>query len=133
MKTRSLIFLSSVFAMTLLASGCASDNNSATAADSVVYNTRCAVKTESSTLSRTDTNTVRVVVVFRNTSDNPTSIRCRSSFLNDNLAPVEPASAWQYVHIRPRSSETYSESSGNTQLVTHWRVEVEDGETNNGR
>lgn len=76
--------------------------------------------------SRTPTNTVQVIARFVSCSDEPTSIRVRTSFLGANQAPTEPASAWQTVYLEPHLTATYTEDSISTD-ASDYLIEIMPG------
>jgi hypothetical protein len=61
--------------------------------------------------SRTPTNTVAVTARFVSCSDSAFNVRVRTSFVDANQAPTEPASAWKTIYLQPRLTAVYSESS----------------------
>lgn len=76
--------------------------------------------------ARTPTDTVQVHARLINCTDGPIVIGVRTSFMDESQAPSEATSAWQTVHLRPRSTAQYSESSISTR-VRHYLVEVRPG------
>ena len=73
--------------------------------------------------ARNAANTVEVAARLVNCTDSTQVIGLRSSFMDGAQRPTEPASAWQTVHLQPRSTATYTESSTSTQ-ARHYLLEV---------
>lgn len=73
--------------------------------------------------SRTATNTVAVSARFISCTDAPFSIRVRTSFLDANQAPTEPASVWQTVMLQPHATSTYEERSISPR-VANYLIEI---------
>lgn len=69
------------------------------------------VAVQSLKATRTGTDTVQVMARLVNCGDQALALRARTSFLAQNEAPTEPMSAWRTVHLPPRASAVYSESS----------------------
>jgi len=82
-----------------------------------------AVSLQRLTAARTATNTVEVTARFVSCANQSISFRVRTSFLDSNQAPTEPASAWQTVFVQPHLTATYSERSLSTQ-VSHYLLEI---------
>ena len=78
--------------------------------------------------SRTPTETVQVTARFVNCTEKPITIRARTSFLKASQAPNEPISAWQNVHLNPKATGLYTESSLGRSEVTNYLVELAGGE-----
>jgi hypothetical protein len=76
--------------------------------------------------ARTPTDTVMVHARLVNCTDQALVIGMRVSFMDEMQAPSEATSAWQTVHLQPRSIAQYSESSISTR-VRHYLVEVRPG------
>lgn len=66
---------------------------------------------------------MQVTARFVSCSDAPLVLRVRTSFMDSNQFPTEPTSAWQPVHIQPRTIAHYSESSIATN-VGYYLIEV---------
>ena len=69
--------------------------------------------------TRTATNTVNVMARLISCADQPFAIRVRTSFLDSNQAPAEPASAWKTVFLQPRATAVYSENSTSRDVVNY--------------
>lgn len=82
---------------------------------------RVAVQHLSAARSAMDTVTVNARLV--NCTDVPQVIGMRTSFMGESQAPTEQPSAWQTVHVRPRTTATYRENSISTN-VRHYLIEV---------
>lgn len=80
-----------------------------------------AVQTVRATRSATDTVHVTARVV--NCTDNPISVRARTSFMDEKQIPTEPTSAWKILFLSPRATAVYQEFSTSTQ-VTYYLVEL---------
>jgi len=61
--------------------------------------------------SRTPNDTVQVVARLVSCTDQPSSVKIRTSFLKADTAPSEPPSAWKIVFLQPRSTAVYAELS----------------------
>jgi len=72
---------------------------------------------------RTGGDTVRVNARLVNCTSQPTAVYVRTSFLDSRQASVEQPSAWQIVHLQPRATGAYSESSATTR-VSNYLIEV---------
>jgi hypothetical protein len=73
--------------------------------------------------ARSATDTVKVSARLVNCTDAPQVIGMRTSFMDEAQVPSEATSAWQTVHLSPRSTATYSEMSTSTK-VRHYLLEV---------
>jgi hypothetical protein len=73
--------------------------------------------------ARTSSNTVQVTARFISCADTVLAIRVRTSFLDANQAPTEPASAWQTVFLQPRLTTVYAEKS-TSQSVANYLIEI---------
>lgn len=60
---------------------------------------------------RSASDTVQVTARFVSCVDTASAIRVRTAFLRTNNAPSEPTSAWRTVHLQPRATAIYTESS----------------------
>lgn len=84
------------------------------------------VEVQRSAASRTATDTVEVVAMFRNRTSYPLNVECRTTFYGKNEIPVDGPSAWQRVFLEPNGLASYRESS--TKLdVAYYHVEVREG------
>lgn len=75
------------------------------------WRTERSVSVQALYATRTPTNTAVVIARFVSCADAPISIRVRTSFLDADQAPAEPASAWQTVYLEPHLTATYTEKS----------------------
>lgn len=82
------------------------------------------IAVERTNARRTPTGTVEVWATFRNRTDYPLTIECRSQFFDRQEAPVEGPTAWQRVHLPQQSVGTYKEFSTNVMDVGYYYIEV---------
>jgi hypothetical protein len=73
--------------------------------------------------TRTPTNTVEVAARFVSCSDEPQTVRVRTSFLDANQAATEAPSAWQTVYLQPHLTANYSERS-TSKDAQHYLIEI---------
>lgn len=74
---------------------------------------------------RTPNGAVELVARLINCTDYPLEVQGRASFMDANQIPTENASAWQLVHIPPRSFATYREISIGTTQVASYVIELQ--------
>lgn len=77
--------------------------------------------------ARTATNTVQVTARFVSCSDAPVSLLVRTSFVDGNQAPTEPASGWRPISVQPRMTGSYTEFSTSTN-VANYLIEIMPGQ-----
>lgn len=82
------------------------------------------IAVEQSNARRSPTGTVEVWATFRNRTDYPLTLECRSQFFDRQEAPVEGPTAWQRVHLPQQSVATYKEFSTNVMDVGFYYIEV---------
>lgn len=85
------------------------------------------VMVESTNARRSPTGTVEVWARLLNCTDFPLQVEGRTHFLDEGRAPAEDVSAWNRVHLPPRSYAVYRESSTSVQAVRYYYVEVREG------
>jgi hypothetical protein len=73
--------------------------------------------------ARTPGNTTSVTARFISCSNANLAIRVRTSFMDRNQAPTEPASAWQTVILQPHLTATYAENS-TSRNVANYLIEI---------
>jgi hypothetical protein len=73
--------------------------------------------------ARTPGNTISVTARFISCSDANFAVRVRTSFMDVNQAPTEPASAWQTVFLQPHLIATYTENS-TSRSVANYLIEI---------
>lgn len=73
--------------------------------------------------ARTPTNTTSVIARLISCSDSSFAVRVRTSFMDANQAPTEPASAWQTVVLQPHLTTTYAENS-TSRNVANYLIEI---------
>jgi len=73
---------------------------------------------------RTPTGTIEVTTRMVNCTDWPLIIEGRTHFFDEGQRPVEPVSAWQKVHLPPRSIGHYSEMSTDARRVQTYLTEL---------
>lgn len=74
--------------------------------------------------ARTATNTVQVFARFVSCLDSASMVMVRTSFLRADTAPAEAPSAWKAVHMLPRGTAIYDESSVSLDAA-HYLIEVQ--------
>ncbi len=82
------------------------------------------IAVEGTNARRSPTGTVEVWATFRNRTDYPLTIECRSQFFDRQEAPVEGPTAWQRVHLPQQSVGSYKEFSTNVMDVGYYYIEV---------
>ena len=60
---------------------------------------------------RSSTDLVQITARLLSCSDAPISVRIRTSFIRASTAPAEAPSAWRVIHLEPRATAVYAESS----------------------
>src|SRR3954469_20320642 len=73
---------------------------------------------------RTPSGTVEVTTRMVNCTDQPMIVEGRTNFFDEGQRPVEPVSAWQKVHLPPRSVGHYTEMSTNAKRVQTYLTEL---------
>lgn len=73
---------------------------------------------------RTAAETLMVTARLVNCTNKPLVIQARSSFMDGNQIPTEPASVWRNVFIPPRATGTYQERSIGTRQVAAYLIEL---------
>ena len=73
---------------------------------------------------RTPTGTVEVTTRMFNCTDRPLVVEGRTNFFDEGQRPVEPVSAWQKIHLPPRSVGHYSEMSIDAKRVHTYLTEL---------
>jgi hypothetical protein len=73
--------------------------------------------------AHTPGNTTSVTARLISCADASFTVRVRTSFMDDNQAPTEPASAWQTVSLQPHLTATYAENS-TSQNVANYLIEI---------
>ena len=69
---------------------------------------------------------VAVEVHFLNCTDQRIALAARTTFLDAAQRPQGQPSAWQLLHLQPRSTSVYSERTLGDAAVNHFFVEVRD-------
>lgn len=77
--------------------------------------------------SRGPTGALDVYATFRNRTDYPLQLECRTQFFGTQEEPVEGASAWQRVMLPPLGVESFKGSSKAAGNVAFYYVEVREG------
>jgi hypothetical protein len=85
------------------------------------------VLVQSTNARRTETNSIRVAVQVINCTDHPLQVEARSLFFDAENQSAEAPSAWQRLHLPPRTVSTYSEQSLGTTQVVGYLVELREG------
>ena len=73
---------------------------------------------------RTEVGTVRAFATFRNRTERPIEITCRTTFYDQYFVEVESPSSERRVFIGPNGLEGYEELSLSASRVAHYRIEV---------
>lgn len=73
---------------------------------------------------RTPTGTVEVVAQIINCTDHPLNIEGRTQFFDRDQVAAEPVSGWKRLHMAPRTSNAYRESSIGTEKAQYYMVEM---------
>lgn len=76
---------------------------------------------------RNSSGTLEVWTRVVNCTDYALQIEGRTHFLDAAQAPIEGVSAWNRVHLAPRSYGVYQESSTKTTDVRNYMVEIREG------
>lgn len=76
---------------------------------------------------RLPTGALEVYATFRNRTDHPLQLECRTQFYGSQQEPVERASAWQRVVLPPLGVETFRGASLGFANVASYYVEVREG------
>lgn len=82
------------------------------------------IAVEGTNARRSPTGTVELWAIFRNRTDSPLTIECRSYFFDRQEAPIEGPTGWQRVYLPPQSIGTYKEFSTNVTDVGYYYIEV---------
>ncbi len=77
--------------------------------------------------TRGPTGALEVYATFRNRTDHPLQLECRTQFFGAQEEPVEGASAWQRVMLPPLGVESFKGSSKAAGSVAFYYVEVREG------
>jgi hypothetical protein len=87
------------------------------------YATASRVAVQSLYAARTPSDTVEVGARLVHCGDTPGSVRIRTSFLREDRAPAEPASAWRTVFLQPRAIAQYQEFS-TSRAASRYVIEI---------
>lgn len=82
------------------------------------------IAVENTNARRAQTGTVQAWAVFRNRTDHPLTLECRTQFFDRQKAPVEEPTAWQRVHLPQQSVASYKEHSTHVMDVGYYYIEV---------
>lgn len=82
------------------------------------------IAVERTNARRSPTGTVEAWATFRNRTDFPLALECRTHFFDRDQAPVEAPSAWKRIFLPAQSIANYNEFSTNIMDVGHYYVEV---------
>lgn len=83
-----------------------------------------AVSVQALFAARTEAGTVQVSARLVSCLDRPLLLRARTAFLHKSTAPAEAPSAWQPVHLPPRATTLYAESSLGRDEVALYLIEL---------
>jgi uncharacterized protein YcfL len=75
---------------------------------------------------RLSTGTMQVNIHFKNNTERPMAIQCRSTFFDEQKIPIEGPTAWQRVFLSAKSLGKYTENSTRTEAA-YFHVEVRGG------
>jgi hypothetical protein len=73
---------------------------------------------------RTEVNTLEVIARFVNCTKQPLVVQARTSFIDGQQVPTEPASVWKTIFLPPRATGTYSEFSIGRDKVASYLIEL---------
>lgn len=73
--------------------------------------------------AKAGTDTVQVTARVVNCTDDAIRVRARTSFMDKNQLPTEPASAWRVLFLPPRATTIYQEFSTSTK-VSNYLIEL---------
>ena len=73
---------------------------------------------------RTETDALMVTARLVNCTDKPLVVQARSSFIDRDQMPTEPASMWRTIFIAPRATGTYQERSIAAKPVAAYLIEL---------
>lgn len=76
---------------------------------------------------RAPTGGLEVYATFRNRTNHPLQLECRTQFFGSQEEPVEGASAWQRVMLPPLGVETFRGRSLGANNIAFYYVEVREG------
>lgn len=76
---------------------------------------------------RAATGGMEVYATFRNRTNHPLQLECRTQFFGSQEEPVEGGSAWQRVMLPPLGVETFRGRSLGTNNIAFYYVEVREG------
>ncbi|HEY0838160.1 MAG TPA: hypothetical protein VGE72_29900 [Azospirillum sp.] len=85
---------------------------------------RSRVMVQSVTAGRTAVGNVEVGARLMNCTDTPMPVQGRTQFLDEAQRPAEPPSAWQRLHLPPRSFVSYGEVSVAGPRAASFLIEV---------
>jgi hypothetical protein len=84
------------------------------------------IEVQRSDARRTPTNTIEVLVVFRNRTDYPQQIECRAQYYDSGGVALGEPGAWKRVHLEANTILQWSDLSLSP-LASHYYVEVREG------
>lgn len=82
---------------------------------------------EATNSRRTPSGLLEVWALFRNRTDYPLQIECRSSGYDSNYAPMEEPTAWTRIHIPPNGSANYKNVFLSQNSISFYNIEVREG------
>lgn len=84
------------------------------------------IEVQRSDARRSPTNTVEVLVMFRNRTDYPQQIECRTQYYDSSGVPLDEPSAWKRVMLEPNTILQWTDQSLSP-LASFYYVEVREG------
>lgn len=85
------------------------------------------IMVQSASARRTETRTLQVSTQLVNCTDYPLQVEGRTHFFDDGQQASERPSAWQRLHLGPRTIATYGERSTGTDRTVSYLIELREG------
>ena len=85
------------------------------------------IAVEATNSRRTETGTLEAWATLRNRTSFPLQIEARTHFFDKTRAPLEGPTAWQRVHLAPKSVASYKERSTRVEGIGYYYIEVREG------
>ena len=85
------------------------------------------IMVQSASARRTETRTLQVSTQLVNCTDHPLQVEGRTHFFDAGQQASERPSAWQRLHLGPRTIATYGERSTGTDRAVSYLIELREG------
>ena len=85
------------------------------------------IMVQSASARRTETRTLQVSTQLVNCTDHPLQVEGRTHFFDGGQQASERPSAWQRLHLGPRTIATYGERSTGTEDTVSYLIELREG------